>query len=161
MVAVSEKRSWVSFGIFLRHTLLIQPALSTTTSPTKNLTANTDTPDIFNRESRVFVFFMRSFAPARRGPFVSAKGPKTIGARAWPQGGTFAPVPISRAAELASLRQSSPPQIDFGTGAQPRPQAPGCSAVSCLRSRAIPARNVGNETADEIFYDNSTLTVMA
>ena len=27
---------------------------------------------------------MRGFVPARRGPFVSAKGPKTIGARAWP-----------------------------------------------------------------------------
>ena len=29
---------------------------------------------------------MRGVAPARRGPFVSAKGPKTIGARAWPSG---------------------------------------------------------------------------
>ncbi len=29
---------------------------------------------------------MRGFGPARRGPFVSAKGPKTIGARAWPSG---------------------------------------------------------------------------
>ena len=55
---------------------------------------------------------MRGFAPARRGPFVSAKGPKTIGARAWPQGGAFAPVPVVWAAELASLRQSSP-QIEF------------------------------------------------
>ena len=40
----------------------------------------------FDRGSRVFAFFMRGFAPARRGPFVSAKGPKTIGARAWPFG---------------------------------------------------------------------------
>ena len=30
--------------------------------------------------------FLRGFAPARRGPFVSAKGPKTMGARAWPFG---------------------------------------------------------------------------
>ena len=29
---------------------------------------------------------LRGFAPARRDPFVSAKGPKTIGARAWPFG---------------------------------------------------------------------------
>ena len=36
------------------------------------------------------------------------KDPKTIGARAWPQGGAFATVPIAWAAELASLRQSSP-----------------------------------------------------
>ena len=28
--------------------------------------------------------FLREFGPARRGPFVSAKGPKTMGARAWP-----------------------------------------------------------------------------
>ncbi len=52
---------------------------------------------------------LRDFGPARRGPFVSAKGPKTIGARTWPQGDAFAPVPTVRAAELASLRQSSPP----------------------------------------------------
>ena len=32
-----------------------------------------------------------------------------MGARAWPQGGAFAPVPFAWAAELASLRQSSPP----------------------------------------------------
>ena len=29
---------------------------------------------------------LRGFGPARRDPFVSAKGPKTIGARAWPFG---------------------------------------------------------------------------
>ena len=38
-------------------------------------------------------------------------------------GGAFAPVPFVRAAELASLGQSCP-HIGFGTGAQPRPQAP-------------------------------------
>ena len=70
------------------------------------------------------------FAPTRRGPFVSAKGPKTIGARAWPpRGGACAPVPVTWAAELAALRQSSPPYGMDGTGAQPRPQAPG--GVSC------------------------------
>ena len=88
-------------------------------------------------------FFMRGFAPARRGPFVSAKGPKTIGARAWPQGGTFAPVPIAWAAELASLRQSSPPNRIFGTAAQPRPKAPGGGAFfqvaipSVMRNRQV------------------------
>ena len=30
---------------------------------------------------------LRGFGPARRVPFVSAKGPKTMGARAWPVGG--------------------------------------------------------------------------
>ena len=59
----------------------------------------------------------RGFGPACRGPFVSAKGPKTMGARAGPQGGAFAPVPTVRAAELASLRQSSPPNKGRDRGA--------------------------------------------
>ncbi len=71
-------------------------------------------------------FLLRGFGPARRGPFVSAKEPKTIGARAWPpRGGACAPVPGVWAAELAALRQSSPPNGRDGTGAQPRPEAPG------------------------------------
>ena len=69
------------------------------------------------------------FAPTRRGPFVSAKGPKTIGARAWPSSGAFAPVPFAWAPELASLRQSSPPHrfrdrgaaTPAGTGKIPLP----------------------------------------
>ncbi len=66
------------------------------------------------------------FAPTRRGPFVSAKGPKTSGARAGPpRGGSCAPVPGVWAAELAALRQSSPSYGMDGIGAQPRPQAPG------------------------------------
>ena len=40
-----------------------------------------------------------------------------MGARAWPQGGAFAPVPTVRAAELASLRQSSPPNRGRDWGA--------------------------------------------
>ncbi len=76
---------------------------------------------------------LRGFAPARRGPFVSAKGPKTIGARAWPpRGGACAPVPVTWAAELAALRQSSPPYGRDGTGAQPRPEAPGGVLVSSV-----------------------------
>ena len=66
---------------------------------------------------------LRGFGPARRGPFVSAKGPKTIGARAWPFG-CLCPGP-ERLGLRNSLRSNSPrPQLDFGTGAQPRPQAP-------------------------------------
>ena len=42
-----------------------------------------------------------------------------MGARAWPQGGAFAPVPKVRAAELASLRQSSPPKQSSGLGQSP------------------------------------------
>ncbi len=71
-------------------------------------------------------FLLRGFGPARRGPFVSAKGPKTSGARAGPpRGGACAPVPGVWAAELAALRQSSPPNGRDGTGAQARPEAPG------------------------------------
>ena len=66
---------------------------------------------------------MRGFGPARRDPFVSAKGPKTIGARARPFG-CLCPSP-ERFGLRNSLRSDSPrPQLDFGTGAQPRPQAP-------------------------------------
>ena len=39
------------------------------------------------------IFLMPGFAPARRVPFVSAKGTKTISARARPPGGPFATVP--------------------------------------------------------------------
>ncbi len=73
---------------------------------------------------------LRGFGPARRGSFarpvqgklrtshfVSAKEPKTSGARAGPpRGGAFAPVPVTWAAELAALRQSSPPYGMDGTG---------------------------------------------
>ena len=59
--------------------------------------------------------------------------------RAWPEKGAFAPVPVAWAAELAALRQSSPPHRIFGTGAQPRPKAPGhriCSSCHARRDRA-------------------------
>ena len=67
---------------------------------------------------------LRAFGPARRGPFVSAKGPKTMGAHARLSSGAFAPVPKVWAAELASLRQSSPPTRFRDWGAALRPQAP-------------------------------------
>ena len=71
---------------------------------------------------------LRGFAPARRGPFVSAKGPKTIGARAWPSG-CLCPSP-SVSGLRNSLRSDSPrPHRGFGTAAQPRPQAPGHGAM--------------------------------
>ncbi len=86
---------------------------------------------------------LRGFAPARRGPFVSAKGPKTSGARAGPpRGGSCAPVPGVWAAELATLRQSSPLYGMDGTGAQPRPQAPGTSRYSFRHARLDRASRV-------------------
>ena len=50
------------------------------------------------------------------------KDPKPLAPGRGPSG-AFAPVPTVRAAELASLRQSSPPNR-FRDWAQPRPQAP-------------------------------------
>ena len=66
---------------------------------------------------------MRGFAPARRDPFVSAKGSKTMGAQARPFGC------LCHSPEWFglrnSLRSNSPrPQRKFGTAAQPRLQAP-------------------------------------
>ena len=53
--------------------------------------------------------FARSYATLRTGSFVSAKGPKTIGARVWPQG---VPLPQSRLRGLRnSLRLDSPRPI--------------------------------------------------
>ncbi len=62
---------------------------------------------------------MRGFVPARRGTFVSAKVPKTILARARPQGGSSASVPNKMARELALLKQPSPerPIRDGGSAA--------------------------------------------
>ena len=56
------------------------------------------------------------FRPRRRGPVVSAKGPKTMFARSRPLRGAFAPTPNDMAAKLAEpalslaegLKQSSP-----------------------------------------------------
>lgn len=46
---------------------------------------------------------MQGFAPARRGPFLSRKGPKTISARArWD---SFAPRPNHGGEQLATLKQ--------------------------------------------------------
>ena len=42
---------------------------------------------------------------------------------------------LSRAAELASLRQSSPPNRIVETGAQPRPKAPVHGSCSCCHAR--------------------------
>ena len=62
----------------------------------------------------------RFLRQAQDRPFCFGKRTQNHGARAWPQGVAFAPVPLAWAAELASLRQSS-----FGTGSPPRPKAPG------------------------------------
>ena len=66
-------------------------------------------PDIFNRESSVVVFSCGVSPPHDEVHLFRQKDPKPLAPGRGP-GGAFAPVPISRAAELASLRQSSPPQ---------------------------------------------------
>ncbi len=111
-------------------------------------------------EDPVSLFFLlRGFAPARRGPFVSAKGPKTSGARAGPPEkpkvvilnavknlffvGSRSLIESSFATLRTSvaLRQSSPPYGMDGTGAQPRQQAPrpgirGCAFCHARLDRA-------------------------
>jgi hypothetical protein len=59
--------------------------------------------------------------PGSRGPFVSAKGPKTILARSWPSG-FLRHHPESRWLGN-SLRSNSPRRkVEFGTVTQPRPK---------------------------------------
>ncbi len=70
-------------------------------------------------------FFVRGFAPARRGSFDFA----SFG---------FAPLRSGQALRpFDKLRtQDSPrPQTGFGTGAQPRPEAPGQDICICCHSR--------------------------
>ena len=100
------------------------------------------------------VFSLRGFGPARRGEGcgVSAphaevllfrqKDPKPLAPGRGPSG-AFAPVPVAWAAELASLRQSSPLNRILGTGAQPRPQAPGSCGMECRRYRCKEGNGVG------------------
>ena len=80
-------------------------------------------PDL-DRESSVFAFFVRGVAPRdevpslcflrlrsatlRTGSFVSVKGPKTIGARAWPQ---EVPLPQSRLLGLRNSLCSDSPRL--------------------------------------------------
>ena len=78
-------------------------------------------------------------APTRRDPFVSAKGPKTMGAQARPSGCLcLSPEWLGL---RNSLRSNSPrPHIRFGTAAQPRLQAPwiwrqGMARFNCIRRR--------------------------
>ena len=56
--------------------------------------------------------YYAGFRPCRRGTFVSAKGPKTIFARARPHGGPSASVSNLMAQELAPLKQPSPKKSD-------------------------------------------------
>jgi len=83
---------------------------------------------------------MWGVAPTRRGPFVSAKGPKTISARLRPQGGPSAKAPnpstplrtSKMARELVEstlsliegLKQLSP-KCRFGASAPQHPKAGG------------------------------------
>ena len=94
-------------------------------------------------------FLLRGVGPTRRGSFVSAKGPKTRGARAGPPEkpkvvilnavknlffvGSRSLIESSFATlrTSATLRQSSPPYEMDGTGTQPRPQAPGPGRCHC------------------------------
>ena len=105
----------------------------------------------------------------RTGSFVSAKGPKTIGARAWPFGclrpgpdclgcgtrfASFGFAPLRSGQALRQAQDSPRPQRSCGTGAQPRPQAPRrggirCRGYECKKMKGedagFPIKNVGND----------------
>jgi len=87
-------------------------------------------PNILHRESSLSVSLTKvgidewsvgelldaGFRPCRRGPLVSAKGPKTISACARPQGGLSASALNKMAQELAALSQPSPKKPIQGEG---------------------------------------------
>ena len=58
------------------------------------------------------------------------KDPKPVAPGCGPSG-ACAPVPVVWAAELAALKQSSPPNRICGTGPQPRPEAPEYGGIRC------------------------------
>ena len=86
--------------------------------------------------------FLRGFAPARRGPFVSAKGPKTMGARARPFGG-LCPGPVCLGCGTRFAQTVLAPILDSGPGrsrARRRPEvAPGAGATEEQRKAALDA----------------------
>ena len=88
--------------------------------------------DIFNRGSRVFVFSYGVSPPHAEVLLFRQKDPKPLAPGRGPRG---VPLPQSRMLGLRnSLRSDSPRhQIGFGTGAQPRPQAPGHGAIRSRR----------------------------
>ena len=83
-----------------------------------------------DRASSVFGFSCGVSAPHDEVLLFRQKDPKPLAPGRDPSG-AFAPVPVMWAAELASLRQSSPQIRICGTGAQPRPQAPGGGGMRC------------------------------
>ena len=75
--------------------------------------------------------FSRGFGPARRGPFVSAKGPKTMGARAWPFGG-LCPSPDGLGCGTRYAQTVLAPISDSGPGrsyARRRPDVAPCDGA--------------------------------
>ncbi len=84
-----------------------------------------------------FLFSCGVSAPHDEVLLFRQKDPKPLAPGRGPSG-AFAPVPVAWAAELASLRQSSPQIRIIGTGAQPRPQAPRQRHLSLL---SCPARS--------------------
>ena len=94
--------------------------------------------DIFNRGPRILVFSCGVSPPHDEVLLFRQKDPKPFAPGRGPAG-AFTPVPFAWAAELASLRQSSPPNRVCGTGAQPRPQAPD-QPVARYADAAFPCR---------------------
>jgi hypothetical protein len=66
--------------------------------------------------------FNAGFRARRRGPFVSAKGPKTISASARPKGGPSAPLPNQDGSETRCAQTVFATEVGFGKAAPPRPK---------------------------------------
>ncbi len=101
-------------------------------------------------------FLLRGFGPARRGSFVSAKEPKTSGARAWPPQGV--PVPRSLWCGLRnSLRSDSPrPHMKWtGPGRSPaRRRQDNCKGqrlwiLACARMTEKKRKDDGGKRKDD------------
>ena len=82
---------------------------------------------------------MRGFGPARRGPFVSAKGPKTRGARAWPFGG-LCPGPDGEGCGTRCAQTVLAPISNSGPG---RSHARRCFHLTPALSRLGRGKNSG------------------
>ena len=71
---------------------------------------------------------MRGFVPARRDPFVSAKGPKTMGAQAWPFG-CLCPGPEGLGCGTRFAQTVLAPTLNSGPGRSHAWRRPGFGAM--------------------------------
>ncbi len=79
-------------------------------------------PKVGLRDRSLGDLFNAGFRPCRRGPFVSAKGPKTISARARPYG-RLCHVTKLNGSETRSAQTVLARIVEFGAASKPHPKA--------------------------------------